>query len=378
MFFKVSERYLLILILALTYLFLCGCNSNIQINEREPYVEARVLKIISSVALKDEVNNTDEQTAKILVKILNGVNKDEKSVIKQELFSEKGHISIPVEGDIVILSDKITKDGNFEPQIVDFKRSNTTIVAIILFIICLAIIGGIKGLFFFGILAILFLIIRFILLPLVSFGISPVFLSVIFSLVISLLINFLIHGTSEKFLKSVLSNVISILTVTIFGYIFARLGSYGSLILRDSITINSTEIDIPGFITSSILLSSLGGIINVSIFTFNTFSDVKKSFPKIDFNQLFLKTLKYSRPSVLINFLYIFLIYTGLSLPILITKYNVYSLRFIINSDIVSFYLISVALGGFGIIASNICTCIIAAYKPSQRDLRRKRRIRKP
>ena len=67
-------------------------------------------------------------------------------------------MGLPEVNSTVILSESLVGEDTSALQIVDVKRNHVTLLAIVLFIICLGAIGGLKGLIFFLILASLFLI----------------------------------------------------------------------------------------------------------------------------------------------------------------------------------------------------------------------------
>jgi uncharacterized membrane protein len=355
--------------------FLAGTSFSCQpdISEgKEPYIEARVIKILSSLTLQDEALNIDSQETRIQVQLTNGPEKGKELVIKQQFSPGNKNIAIPEGGATVILAEAVMADGSSALQITDYKRSNTTWLAIILFVICLGIIGGIKGLLFFAFLALIFLITLFVLFPLIGYGVSPVFLTLMMATLISFMINFVIHNSVNKFRLIILSNFISLFIITLFAYFLARAGSFSTLLSRENIGIANYEIDAGAFIASSIILAALGGIINVSVFTFDHVSDVRKMLPKADFNTLVYSTIKYSRPAIFLNFLYIFLIYMGLALPLLVTRYKIISAQSIINTDIISFYLISTTIGGLGIITSSIVSCVISSHFLLNRKTKKK------
>lgn len=373
---NIKNRYLLLSITMLLSFLLFSCSSEQVSNNKEQYTEGRVEKIISNLTIQDKDMNIENQTAKIQIMILNGADKDKEIVINQQMIPNPNNIAIPDPGDVVILSEMGLNNGDIGLQIIDVRRSNTTWMAIAFFIICLCAIGGIKGLVFAGLLILMFAITVFILFPLISFGISPVFLTLIFSFFVSLLINFFLTNTKEKLRQNVISNFISLFVVTVFSYIFSKYGAFGSLIEKESIGAVTQNISASGFIASAIILTSLGGIINVAYSTSNLSKDVKKTKPKAEANEIFYATLKYSRPSVFINFLFIFLIYLGLALPVLISRYNVSPIQTIVNLDIISFYLIATSIGGLGIITSSLISCAISSYMPDVNSSGKMRNIR--
>lgn len=351
---KYKHKFLYLLItLILTFVFSCSSN-------RENYIDARVTKIISNITFEDENSNLQNKITKIEVELLSGEEKGKVAVINQELSSNK-LIGIPEEGDHLMLSEQLAEENKPLYQIVDTKRSTNTWVAILFFVICMGAVGGITGLIFFGVLAFIFVLLIYVILPLISIGINSVLLTFILAIFISTLINFLIQNSRKKLRISIISNIISILVVSIFAYIFSKFGSFGPFITKETTSTFVQRITPAGFIASAIILTSLGGIINVGISTLNLANEVNKNFPKADFNSLLVNMIKYSRQQIFINFLFIFTIYLGLAMPVMASKYDSLSLNSFINTDIISFYLIAVSIGGLGIITSSVVTCFFGA-----------------
>lgn len=351
---KYKHKFLyLLIILILPFVFSCSSN-------RENYIDARVTKIISNITFEDENSNLQNKVTKIEVELLSGEEKGKIAVISQELSSNK-LIGIPEEGDHLMLSEQLAEENKPLYQIVDTKRSTNTWVAILFFVICMGAVGGITGLIFFGLLAFIFVLLIYVILPLISIGINSVLLTFVLAVFISTLINFLIQNSRKKLRISIISNIISILVVSIFAYIFAKFGSFGPFITKETTSTFVQRITPAGFIASAIILTALGGIINVGISTLNLANEVNKNFPKADFNSLLVNMIKYSRQQIFINFLFIFTIYLGLAMPVMASKYDSLSLNSFINTDIISFYLIAVSIGGLGIITSSVVTCFFGA-----------------
>lgn len=342
---------------------LLSCSKQEDSYQKSQYIEAKVLKIVSGIRVKDEQNKYESGQAKVMVKILSGEDTDKEILITQDL--TQNNMGLPEVNSTVILSESLVGEDTSALQIVDVKRNHITLLAIVLFIVCLGAIGGVKGLIFFSILASLFLITFYILFPLIAYGFSPVILTFGFSIFIIGIINFLTSKSKENMTLTFLSNLISLTLVTIFAYFFAKMGSFSSLIYKESGEFVSASIRTGGFIASAIILTSLGGIINVSSTTFNTASNIIKrnGKNKISFSKIAYDTLKYVRPSIFINFLFIFLIYLGLSLPILMAKSYSISVQSIINADTISFHLIAVSIGGLGLITSGITSIFMSSLK---------------
>ncbi len=343
----------------LILILLSSCSSEPDLIVNSPsHTEAKVINIISSITLQDQEFNLETQKTKILVKILKGNDKDKEIVITQQLISNGKEMGIPRIGDTVILTESPLGDGTSALQITDYKRNGITLTAFLIFAVFLCLTGGIKSIIFFGVIIFILLITAFILLPLFSYGISPITLTFLFSLILCTLVNLLIYNFNEKSKNIILSNFFSLFVVTIFAYIFASSGAFSPLLSG----IYAQGTNAGSIIASAILLSSVGGIINISANSFNLTKDIKKRNQDADILDIVITTIRYSKSSLFLNLFFVSFIFIGLSLPVLIARYKIYSFASIINQDILSFYIIALSISGLGIIIANITTSVFSAY----------------
>lgn len=360
-------------IITIFLLVLVSCSKTENIQNNDNYVEAKVLEIMSSLTIEDQSLGVENQTARILVRITSGVEKDKEVVINQQLVPKINDITIPDVGDSVVLSETILSSGDSALQIVDTKRKSIAIFSIFLLFTIMAIVGGVKGIVFAVLLVGIFFLTNYILFPLISFGLSPIILSLIACNILSILFVSLIHS-KEKIKPAIISNSISLFVVGIISYIFTKFGSLGSLLARDSVTIVNQNIKVSSLISSSILFATLGVIISINLFVFNITKDSKKI--KTDNKESIKNIINAVRPTMFINILFVFLIYLGLGLPVLYTKYLSTSLSATLNTDIITFYIVATSISGIGIIVSAFISCYFHFYIQKNETIKKMRNIK--
>lgn len=360
-------KYLIVFIL----LFLTSCSAS-QIDVNDTYTEAKVMEVMSSLTLENK-DSVENQSARILVKVTSGIDKDKEIVINQQLVPKLNDIPIPDQGDVVVLSETILSDGNTGLQIVDIKRRGVALFSLFLLLAVMSVIGGVKGIVFSVLLLSIFFSVNYILFPLISWGLSPVFFTFIGANLLSALIGFLVHS-KEKIKAAFISNSVSLFVVTILAYIMSRYGALGSLLSRNSVSIVNQEINVGSLIASAIIIASLGVIININLTVFNSSKELKKSKPD---NKDSVSTLINTvRPMMFINVLFVFLIYLGLGLPVLFSKYYFSSLSSTINTDIITFYFIANSISGIGIIVSAVVSSFMSFYAKSNDSSKKMRNIK--
>ncbi|RZJ35699.1 MAG: hypothetical protein EOO18_07790 [Chryseobacterium sp.] len=135
-------KYTFIFLLA----FLTSCSSSDTASSN--YIEAEVINIMSSLTIEDKDMKVESQSARIVVKLKSGEEKDKEVVINQQIVPKINDVAIPDVGDEIVLSETILSDGNTGLQIVDVKRSGVSIFSVILLFIVMVAIGGVKGIVF--------------------------------------------------------------------------------------------------------------------------------------------------------------------------------------------------------------------------------------
>ncbi|GIW21092.1 MAG: hypothetical protein KatS3mg068_0099 [Candidatus Sericytochromatia bacterium] len=314
--------------LLLIFLFSCSNKSN------NTYIEAKVNKILSSITFESQ--DSEEKIKEVTFELITSIN--ETIIIKQKFYPYPKKLKEPTEGDRVILAEVVTNDGELNLQIVDYKRVQVVYISILLFIIIILIWGKIRALFFIGIMLFTFLLYKVIYLSITI--LNPLFTSFIFCLFLSLIINFLMYRKKEIIRNFLLSNTLSMLFVVIISYFFSKYAYFDSILFNEN-NINSnninSNININFLISSSILISSFGIIIYSCINSFNSYSELIKLYPKKTKNQILTLSLKNTKPGLFLNILKIYLLYLGLSLPLIIKNNNLN----IINVDVIAFYIIS-------------------------------------
>lgn len=352
-------------------LFINSCSSAETITN-DNYVEAQVINVMSSLTIENKDMGIENQSARIVVKMLSGPDSDKEVIINQQLVPKINDIAIPDPGDVVVLSETVLNDGTSGLQIIDIRRSGIAFLAIFLLFLIMSVFGGVKGVVFSLLLISIFFSVNYILFPIISWGLSPIFFTFIGTNILSALIAFLIHS-KEKVRSAIFSNFISLFIISIFSYIFSSYGAFGSILSRNSVSIVSQEINVGSLIASAILLSTSGLVINMNLLVFNN-KENKGLLTRSDNN--FSTLLNSVRPTAFIHVLFVSVIYMGLSLPILFSKSAVSSLRSMINTDIITFYMVAVSISGIGIISSAVISCFISQYLSSTETAKKMRNLK--
>jgi uncharacterized membrane protein len=360
-------------IITFLLIFLCSCSRSSDTTVNDNYIEAKVLEVMSSLTVEDKNFGIENQIARVRVKVTSGIDKDKEIVINQQLIPKINELAIPDVGDSVVLSETILAGGDLGLQIVDTKRKGIAIFSIFLLFIIMTIIGGIKGIVFAILLTSIFLSTNYILFPLMSLGLSSIFLSFIACNILNALFVFLIH-TRDKFKPAIFSNFLSLFIVSIISYIFSGYGAFGSLLSRDSASIINQNINISSLISSSILFASLGVIISMNLYVFNLSKDSKKI--KSESKDSIIQIINSVRPTMFINILFVFLIYLGLGLPVLYTKYLNNSLSATLNTDLITFYIVATSISGIGIISSAMISSFLHLYIQNNESIKKMRNIK--
>ena len=128
-------------------LFINSCSSAETITN-DNYVEAQVINVMSSLTIENKDMGIENQSARIVVKMLSGPDSDKEVIINQQLVPKINDIAIPDPGDVVVLSETVLNDGTSGLQIIDIRRSGIAFLAIFLLFLIMSVFGGVKGVVF--------------------------------------------------------------------------------------------------------------------------------------------------------------------------------------------------------------------------------------
>jgi len=236
-----------------------------------------------------------------------------------------------------------------------------------LFFTLLVLFGGLKGakaalsLLFTGVMVI------FIMIPLIFQGHSPIWVSIICTTIIAIISFILIGGFERKTLSAILGTLIGITCAGILSYFFGGLVNVSGMNMDKGEQLiyiaQDYQIQIHGLMFASILIASLGAVMDVSMSIASSMQEIKTNTPNIHKSDLLKSGLVVGRDimGTMANTLILAFAGGSLSLILLIWGYQM-QYRQMINMPFISIELIQGLSGSIGVILTVPFTALISAW----------------
>ena len=244
------------------------------------------------------------------------------------------------------------------------ERTGILFGAVAIFLILLSLIGGKRGML--SIIGLVFSVIcvMFILIPLVVAGYPVILMTFIILILIIVTSITLLTGTSIKGYSAILGSIGGILIATLFSHITSQLLHISGYNMENAGAIMrlSNGASVSGLFTSSVLVASIGAVMDSTMSVASALEEIKSANPQISTTDLFKAGLNISRDvmGTMSNTLILAFIGSSLSMMIFMYITNT-SFNQFINNDFVTMEIVKGLAGSFGIILSTPLTAFISA-----------------
>ena len=331
---------------------------------QQDFEEAVVVEVVEENLVKDEIiENFSSGTQKLIVKILSGKYKG--NIYSTTNIIDVDHTVRAKENLKIIVG---IREINGEPKVWVYnnKRNNYLYLLVFIFIALLIIFGRKKGVD--TVVSLLFTIslLIFILVPLIFKGYNAIILSTI-TAIIGLLISFLlIGGFDKKTLIATLGSICGIIVSGIIASIFARITNITVINLDKGNLLAYVAIDykikIKGIMYASILIASMGAIMDVAMSISTSMNEIYILNPKIKLSALITSGFNIGRDimGTMSNTLILAFIGGSFSLVLLLWGYNM-SFTQISNLPFIAVEVVQGISGSIGIVLTVPFTVLISA-----------------
>ncbi len=267
-------------------------------------------------------------------------------------------------GDKVMVLVHLESGEIVDSYLEDHYRMPMIYILIGLFVILVLLIGRMKGLRSLITLLISISLILFILIPQAIDGKNPVFLAIMIS-VLAIASTFLIvGGVNRKSLVAILGTAGGIIIGGILAAIFTNYGHLTGMSLQESQMLayapGDVVYDFRGLLLASIIIGSLGAIMDIGMSIASSMFEIKVRAPEISPKELMSAGLNIGQDvmGTMVNTL--ILAYAGASLPLLMV-FDVYDMEIasIINMDLMATEIVRAIAGSIGLI---ICIPLTAVF----------------
>lgn len=280
-------------------------------------------------------------------------------------------------GDKVIVQLIEDADGNVTPIVQDVARFNYIILIFILFLFCIGIIGGKKGIK--AIISLVFTIvcIYFILIKGIYKGNNAIIYSFLTAFIVVSISFIILNGFNRKTLTALVGSFGGIVISGILALIFnnmSKLSGAGEDIMQLTANLSTINYNFRDILFSGIIISTIGICMHVSISIVSALDEIKMKTPEITWKELFKDGMKVGKEIIGTTSNTLILAYIGslLTLILLFMSTTDSNLIRIINKENVAEQLISALSASIGVVLTIPITAISYAILNKDKVIYRK------
>ena len=280
-------------------------------------------------------------------------------------------------GDKVIVQLIEDADGNVTPIVQDVARFNYIILIFILFLFCIGIIGGKKGIK--AIISLVFTIvcIYFILIKGIYKGNNAIIYSFLTAFIVVSISFIILNGFNRKTLTALVGSFGGIVISGILALIFnnmSKLSGAGEDIMQLTANLSTINYNFRDILFSGIIISAIGICMHVSISIVSALDEIKMKTPEITWKELFKDGMKVGKEIIGTTSNTLLLAYIGslLTLILLFMSTTDSNLIRIINKENVAEQLISALSASIGVVLTIPITAISYAILNKDKVIYRK------
>jgi uncharacterized membrane protein len=310
------------------------------------------------------------QTEIYRAKVLEVV-KEERSVILQEIgqqvevLNQTLSVEIidgPEEGKTVTLENDYMEIFSVKER----DRQFPIIILILIFAVAIIIFGGKQGLRSLLSLVGGFLVIIYLLLPMLAKGYSPVLVSTGFASMILFIAIYFTHGFNRESSVAFGGTIIAVILTGLLAYFSVWIMQLTGFNTEETMFLNvgsTIKLNFQGLLLGGILIGVLGVLDDIAVTQAAVTSEIYSSNVNLTRGQVYRKAMRVGREhvSALVNTLV--LAYTGASLPLLLllSQYD-YPLRFVISQELFATEIVRTIVGSIGLVLTVPITTLLAVY----------------
>ncbi len=323
---------------------------------------AKVVEVLSeekSVILGEVGKEIEVLNQAISAEIIDGEEKGKQINLENDYIKLK-------KGDVIFV-EKISLPGEDDRYVLrERDRQIPIAILLLLFAIGIVIFGGKQGLRSIASLAGGFLVIIYLLLPLLVKGYSPILVSVGFAAVILFIAIYFTHGFNRESSVALGGTIIAVILTGLLAYFSVWILQLTGFDTEESMFLNlgnTVKLNFHGLLLGGILIGVLGILDDIAVTQSAVVSEIYSSAEHLTRKEVYRKAMRVGREhvSALVNTL--MLAYAGASLPLLLLFSNYdYSLSFVISQEMFATEIARTMVGSIGLVLTVPITTLLAVY----------------
>ncbi len=323
---------------------------------------AKVLEVVKeekTVLLEEIGKELEVLTQTLAVQILSGAEKGKAVTLENDYIKLR-------EGDVFFI-EKTSSPGEDDRYVVrERDRQFPILILLLVFVAAILLFGGKQGLRSLLSLAGGFLVIVYLLLPMLTKGYSPILVSIGFAAVILFIAIFFTHGFNRESSVAFSGTIIAVILTGLLAYFSVWVMQLTGFNTEETMYLNlgnAVKLNFHGLLLGGILIGVLGILDDIAVTQSAVVSEIYNSAGHLTEREVYLKAMRVGREhvSALVNTLV--LAYTGASLPLLLLLSNYdYPLRFVISQEFFATEIVRTIVGSIGLVLTVPITTLLAVY----------------
>ena len=318
----------------------------------------------------DDFTYMDSHIQILLCRVLNGPHKGEVIHVTYDISDvmQNDQPDYPAKVGETFMAGYFETDryGNVSAVIVSQKRETGIIWLGIIFILFLVFLGGLRSLR--SVIALLLTLAGciFVVVPLISKGYDPVWVAVLFAIAVIVATLTIVYGFSAKTLAATLGAASGLLVSGILAGIMTAFLKMIGLVDGEAMSlaqvrINGMPISLSGVLFASIIISVLGGTIDVGVSIASALEELHQKAPELPGADLMKSGINIGVDIMQASLFTMITAFVGSTMHILLLLYiNNMNTEMIINSEMMMSELLRALVGSIGLLFTVPITSFIA------------------
>lgn len=257
--------------------------------------------------------------------------------------------------------------GELVVSVYSVDRGAAIYVMVGIFVLCIVLIGGKKGLSSVLSLLFTFACVLFLFLPLIYRGFSPIAAAILVVVLTTAVTMLLVDGLTRKSVAATLGTVLGVGTAGVFAWVFGtvtQISGYNVSDIEDLVYVGQmTDIRIGELLFAGILIAALGAVMDVGMSVASTIHELHRTKPSLSRKELFCSGMNVGRDMMGTMSNTLILAFTGGSINTLVFLYAYdYQYLQLINMYSVGIELMQGIAASMGVILAVPATALAAAW----------------
>lgn len=309
---------------------------------------------------EDADSGNNKQIVDVVIK--SGMFKGETVTIENILTGNPYYDILLKKKDNVILHLEQADDG-IQFFISDIKRVQGLYFLLGIFVFLVLLVGKKKGLMSIIATGLIVCLVIWLLTPMILMGINPIFSTVLLCLLSSAIAVYFVGGLNIKSTSAVLGTVLSLILSAFLSVMVIKISRLTGFCCEESVFLYSVhpELNFVGILTSAMLISTLGAVIDIAMSIASTINEVFELNTKLSFQELFHSGMNVGKDIIGTMTNTLILVYLGGSLPLVLLAHNIDLTKFF-NLNMVVTEISSALVGSIALVICVPITAVITAY----------------